>query len=67
MIRLNVPTGGPSHIFDRNGAVFQSRLEGDRLVVDVTPAVFRTLIANRQNGLAWERENPEALANLGRP
>jgi hypothetical protein len=66
MITVNVPEGGPSHIYDRTGRVYQSRLVDGRLVVDLLPAVFKTLIANRQNGLDWERANPEVLAQLAR-
>ena len=66
MITINVPKGGPSHIFDRQGRVYRSRMEGDCLVCDVLPEVFRTLLGDRHMGLAWQSLNPEAVQLLAR-
>jgi hypothetical protein len=65
MITCNVPKDGPSHVYDRDGRVYQSRMGDDgRLIIDLRPDVLRSLLGNRTNGLAWHDANPDALALL---
>jgi hypothetical protein len=67
VITCIVPKDGPSHVYDRQGRVYQSRMADDgRVIIDLLPEVFRTLLSDRKMGLAWHDANPEALAVLAR-
>jgi hypothetical protein len=61
-----VPDGfGISHYHGAGGRVVQSRVEGDCVVLDLFPAEFRTLLADRSHGLAWLKANEESVVALG--
>jgi len=65
---IRVPTHLPiSDIVDQSGRRFQTRMVGDRVVIDVTPAVFQILLAGpdgkhwsdaNQDSNVWERMQP---------
>jgi hypothetical protein len=53
--RVIIPNNLPiSDIIDGAGRKYQAIAVGDRREIDITPAVFRTLLAG-PNGLDWER------------
>jgi hypothetical protein len=67
MLTLHVPPGiGTSHIYDIRGNVYRSHISDEgSVVIDVPPAVFHALLADRQNGSLWHNSNAEALRVLG--
>jgi hypothetical protein len=54
---------GISHYYSNTGnRVALSRVTDDgRVVIDLFPAEFKSLLADRQYGLSWESANHEAL------
>jgi hypothetical protein len=50
------PNLGISDIVDQSGRRFQTRMVGDRRVIDITPAVFRSLLAG-PHGEDWRVAN----------
>ena len=53
------PSVNISTLYDINGHPHQARTSDDgRIVIDLTPAMFRTLLMGPQ-GLAWENENQQ--------
>ena len=65
MITAFVPKNGPTHVYSKEGRVFCSRINDDgRVVIDLRPDVFRSLLADRTMGLGWHDANPEALRQL---
>jgi hypothetical protein len=63
---VNVPPGvGTSHYYSNRARVAQSRVTEDgRVVLDLFPQEFRTLLSDRRFGQLWHDENPEALSQL---
>ncbi len=61
MITVFVPPNASiTHVFDINGRAFQARVADDgKVVIDVTPSVFLSLLMGRQNGKAWEDANKD--------
>jgi hypothetical protein len=54
---VRIPAGlGITDIVDQNGRKFQARAVGDQRVIDITPAVFRSLLAG-PHGEDWRRTN----------
>jgi hypothetical protein len=52
---INAPDG-TSHVYGRDGTAYMSKILNGRLVIDVPPEVFRTLLLSQQ-GKAWEDIN----------
>ena len=67
MLTLNVPEGGPTSVYAANGQEFRSRMVDGRLVIDLPPETFRSLLSDRRNGLLWYNANPEALLAISNP
>jgi hypothetical protein len=53
---INVPPNGPSHVYGKDGAAYMSKMIDGRLVIDVPPDIFRSLLCSRQ-GKDWEDAN----------
>jgi hypothetical protein len=64
---VNVPAAvGTTHHYSGRGRVSQSRVTEDgRVVLDLFPEEFRTLLADRRFGHDWHNSNPEAVQALG--
>jgi hypothetical protein len=50
------PRLGTTHVIGPDGTTYRSRHDGQRLVIDLPPDVFRILVAGDQ-GLLWSNEN----------
>jgi hypothetical protein len=60
-----VPANEPS-TFIHGNTTYAARMFNGRLVIDLPQMIFREQILLGKQGLAWQRENPEALEWLGR-
>ena len=65
MLTVFVPPNEVSTFIDGN-ATYKARMHNGRLVVDLPPIFFRKQVLLGKSGLAWERENPEAMEWMGR-
>jgi hypothetical protein len=66
---VNVPVNvGATHLYGKGGRVCQSRMTEDgRVVMDLFPDEFKSLLASKKHGHDWHNANPEALRALGQP
>jgi hypothetical protein len=68
-MKVFIPREAPiSHLVDAstsNGRTYAAQQdENGKAFLDIPPLAFRRLLRDRQNGLLWERANPEALVQL---
>lgn len=65
MLTVFVPPNAASTFIDGN-ATYKARMHNGRLVIDLPSMFFRKQILLGKSGLAWERENPEAMEWMGK-
>jgi hypothetical protein len=68
-MKVYVPREVPiSHLVDSStssGKTYATQQdENGKAFLDIPPLIFRRLLRDRQNGLHWEKSNPEALVQL---
>lgn len=65
MITVNVPpNSGMTDFHAPGGRVYQPRLQEGRLVMDVEPIHFRSLLRSETIGQQWVLANPEVMHAL---